>query len=153
MLLCWLSCNSNDDKDIVNIKTSLHKVVKDAFEMIGVDQITSILKLLGSFISAKEIKDQIDMLNKYVNVDWIVDQIVVNTIPNITWNHGKLLAVNGTALMTGGINYISVYAPSGNHDICDHSAKVKGDAAVSAHRWADYFWKYVTTCCTPRIWI
>lgn len=44
--------------------------------------------------------------------------------------------------MTGGINYWSPYTEADTHDICDTSVKIEGDAAVSAHKWADYFWRY-----------
>ena len=66
---------------------------------------------------------------------------------HISWNHGKVLAVNGKTMMTGGGNYWSVCS-GGQHDIVDQQAKLTGDAAISAHRWADYFWKLVkpTSC-------
>lgn len=84
----------------------------------------------------------VTLFYKKLNVNEIVDKVIINQAPSITWNHGKVLAVNGTTLMTGGINYWDLYANNGPHDICDHAVKVRGDAAVSAHRWADYFWQY-----------
>jgi phosphatidylserine/phosphatidylglycerophosphate/cardiolipin synthase-like enzyme len=98
-------------------------------------------------------KEQIDGFLNLIDVDKIVDDVVVDhPLPTITWNHGKVLAVNGTTLMTGGINYISVYSDNQNLDICDHSVKVKGDAAVSAHRFLDYFWKYeILSCCRTEV--
>ena len=80
-----------------------------------------------------------------LNIDELVNKVIVNQARSITWNHGKVLAVNGATLMTGGINYWDLYANNGPHDICDTAVKVQGDAAISAHRWADYFWKYETT--------
>jgi hypothetical protein len=79
-------------------------------------------------------------LNKFVDEVLITKQL--SDTPAITWNHGKILAVNGSTMMTGGINYFSDYTNASKHNICDHSVKIRGDAAVSAHRWADYFWQY-----------
>ena len=55
--------------------------------------------------------------------------------------------------MTGGGNYWREYMTDQrangkpddriDHNIIDHQAKVVGDAAVSAHKWADYFWTYI----------
>lgn len=64
----------------------------------------------------------------------------------VSWNHGKVLTVNGKAFMTGGGSYWAEYmnrGPNGkpDHDIFDHQAKVVGNATISAHKWADYFWE------------
>lgn len=66
----------------------------------------------------------------------------VSALPSVTWNHGKVLAVNGQTLMTGGINYYTEYTMKSKHDISDTAVRIHGDAAVSGHRWADYFWRY-----------
>ena len=78
----------------------------------------------------------------------VVNDLIEKPIRAITWNHAKLLAVNGKVVMTGGGNYWTAYSskdePDGkilDHDIIDHQAIVVGDAAVSAHKWADYFWR------------
>jgi hypothetical protein len=71
---------------------------------------------------------------------------------HISWNHGKVLAVNGKTMMTGGGNYWDVYKGI-EHDIIDQQVKVTGEAAISAHRWADYFWRSVVFrfySCTNR---
>ena len=86
-----------------------------------------------------------------LKIEKMVDGIIKSPVPSITWNHGKVLAVNGTTLMTGGINYWDNYAATGPHDICDHAVKVQGDAAVSAHRWADYFWGYEAANDGPTV--
>lgn len=59
-----------------------------------------------------------------------------------SWNHGKILAVDGKTMMTGGINYWNEYIHS-SRNILDMQAKLTGDAAISAHRYADYFWNYL----------
>lgn len=56
----------------------------------------------------------------------------------LSWNHGKILAVNGKTLMTGGANFAHTNA-SNQYSIIEQSCKMKGDAAVSAHVWQDYF--------------
>jgi hypothetical protein len=87
-------------------------------------------------------------------VDDVMAKDSLKAVPAITWNHGKVLAVNGKSLMTGGMNFFGEYTSQSYHDICDHSVKITGDAAVSAHKWADYFWRYAITatrenCCLP----
>ena len=72
-----------------------------------------------------------------------------NGLRKVSWNHGKVLAVNGRVVMTGGGNYWNAYAANQevngknehtDHTIVDHQARIVGDAAVSAHKWVDYFW-------------
>ena len=111
---------SINDKSVKDVKLFLDKVIKNALKLEAPG--------LQTFLSN-------------VDVDSLVNTILINKKPAITWNHAKILAVNGNTLMTGGINYWDLYANDGAHDICDHAVKIQGDAAVSAHRWADYFWK------------
>ena len=89
----------------------------------------------GLYQSASKAVDGLngDLVNKFLG------QAIV---PAISWNHAKILAVNGRTMMTGGGNYWREYLGSA-HDIIDHQVKVKGDAAISGHKYADYFWKYV----------
>jgi hypothetical protein len=70
-----------------------------------------------------------------------------NPLPAISWNHSKIVAVNGKTAMTGGGNCWIYYTATDkrSNSIVDHQAKIKGGAAVSAHMYADYFWKYVET--------
>lgn len=75
-------------------------------------------------------------------VDDMLAKETLKAIPSLTWNHGKILAVNGQTLMTGGINYYDEYTSSAMHDIADSVVQIQGEAAISAHRWADYFWRY-----------
>ena len=121
MLILVISVN---DENVKDVKLFLNKIIKNSLDTMA-----------GTALK---------WFFQELNVDDLVNQIIVNKAPSITWNHGKVLAVNGTTLMTGGINYWDLYANNGPHDICDHSVKVQGDAAVSAHRWADYFWKCET---------
>lgn len=128
-MLRWI--NSVNDENIKDVKTFLNRIIKISLDTTAGTALT--------------------LFTKKLNVDDLVNQVIVNKAPSITWNHGKVLAVNGTTLMTGGINYWDLYANNGPHDICDHSVKVQGDAAVSAHRWADYFWKYETLNNAPNM--
>lgn len=88
---------------------------------------------------------------KEADVNDLVNFLVTKGVRTVSWNHGKVLAINGKVVMTGGGNYWNEYKnkhPSDakkeedrmDHDIVDTQAKVVGDAAVSAHKWADYFW-------------
>jgi len=96
---------------------------------------------------SKKIPELSDVLSLVKPVE-LVNEMMDHPIRAITWNHAKLLAVNGKVVMTGGGNYWNAYSAkevsNGNridHDIVDHQAIVVGDAAVSAHQWADYFWR------------
>ena len=85
----------------------------------------------------------LDKAIKPQDVKKLANYLVVTGLRTVSWNHGKLLAVNGKVAMTGGGNFWNEYSTSHTgtpHDIIDHQAKVVGDAAVSAHKWADYFW-------------
>ena len=72
----------------------------------------------------------------------MLDALFNNVTFSASWNHGKILAVSGKTMMTGGINYWNEYTAS-ETKILDMQAKVTGDAAISAHGYADYFWKYL----------
>ena len=125
-----LTCRS-DDSPAIKLITS---IVQSATHFIG--HFDSKLALEGG-----ELKD-------------IANYLVNNSFRTVSWNHGKILAVNGKVMMTGGGNYWSEYNAKDpndvsddstqrkDHDIVDHQAKFTGDAAVSAHKWADYFWEY-----------
>ena len=60
----------------------------------------------------------------------------------MSWNHGKVLAVDGMTMMTGGMNYWPEYSAA-QREIIDMQATVMGDAAISAHKYANYFWRYI----------
>ncbi|KAK1757295.1 hypothetical protein QBC47DRAFT_442096 [Echria macrotheca] len=80
-------------------------------------------------------------VEKY-NADFIVTTLMRRGFPGISWNHGKILAVNGTHIMTGGANYWAEYKV-GEAKIYDTQAKIHGEAAVSAHKYCNYFWSYL----------
>lgn len=77
-------------------------------------------------------------------IDALFDTIFNNFTFSASWNHGKILAIGGKTMMTGGINYWAEYT-SPRRSIIDMQAKVTGDAAISAHIYADYFWKYLNS--------
>ena len=78
-----------------------------------------------------------------------------------SWNHGKVVAIGGKTMMTGGINYWPNYvghddspndpSKSSRGRIIDMQATVTGDAAASAQGgYLDYFWKYLNLPQTDR---
>jgi phosphatidylserine/phosphatidylglycerophosphate/cardiolipin synthase-like enzyme len=71
-----------------------------------------------------------------------IQEMTKHTIPSISWNHAKILAVHGKTMMTGGVNYWHEYGDNQNH-INDISATLRGDATISAHKYCNYFWKFV----------
>ena len=81
-------------------------------------------------------------MEKY-DAKYIVNTLLKEGFRPVSWNHGKIVAVNGTHMMTGGANFWSEYERSG-FDIFDMQAKIQGGAAVSAHKYCDYFWEYVS---------
>ena len=40
----------------------------------------------------------------------MVDSLLSEELRSVSWNYGKILAVNGTHMMTGGANYWGDYA-------------------------------------------
>ncbi|KAF2740120.1 hypothetical protein EJ04DRAFT_572427 [Polyplosphaeria fusca] len=79
---------------------------------------------------------------KQLHLSKSIKDFVSQDLPAISWNHGKLLVVNGKAVMTGGGNYWNEYMGD-KYDIVDHQVKVKGDAAVTGHKYTNYFFNYL----------
>jgi hypothetical protein len=104
--------------DVANLVKELTSIVTD---LPNTEQLTSAMKKL-------DVASYLATLSKSEYLQ-----------KHISWNHGKVLAVNGKTMMTGGGNYWDDYKGD-RHDIIDQRAKVTGEAAISAHRWADYFW-------------
>lgn len=73
-----------------------------------------------------------------------------------SWNHSKIFAMNGLALVTGGMNFWSLYQnqPGGNNTVLDLDISLRGDTAVDAHRFANYLWQRlsVRTASDPNSW-
>ncbi|HEX4837679.1 MAG TPA: hypothetical protein VFV03_04050 [Solirubrobacteraceae bacterium] len=60
-----------------------------------------------------------------------------------SWNHAKIFALNGSQLVTGGGNYWSEYS-QGETVLFDLSMRMGGDAAIDAHKYANYLWGYLS---------
>ena len=89
------------------------------------------------------------MLQSFKFDDHIAELVRVG-VRQLSWNHGKIFAINGKCIYTGGTNFYTEYGTTQireedkveiDHNIVDHGVKLFGDAAVSGHKWADYFWK------------
>ena len=100
--------------------------------------IVSVLKSALSITGFHGLDDITANLNK-LDGKTLTDYLTNASLPAISWNHAKIVAINGKTMMTGGGNYWREYIGSA-HDIIDHQVKVRGDAAISAHKYADYFW-------------
>lgn len=74
--------------------------------------------------------------------DW-VKSFVTTVLPAASWNHAKIFAINGRQLVTGGANYWNVWYTTGATWLFDLSATLAGDAAIDAHQFANYLWKYL----------
>jgi hypothetical protein len=109
------------------------------------------LQTLGGSVDSIALKNE-DLIKSYANDPsfdpkklHLHDQIttfVKDGLPAISWNHGKLLVVNGKVVMTGGGNFWNEYMGQ-EHDIVDHQVKIKGDAAITAHKYTNYFFEYL----------
>ncbi|KAJ9654562.1 hypothetical protein H2201_008983 [Coniosporium apollinis] len=108
----------------------------------------------------KSMKETIEKANPEVakmlqafEFDKHVAELVKTGARQISWNHGKIFAVNGRCIYTGGTNFWTEYSTSQfakdkdktpiDHNIVDHGIKIVGDAAVAGHKWSDYFWQYL----------
>jgi len=58
----------------------------------------------------------------------------------VSWNHGKIIAVDGNQLFTGGTNYYSQHY-LWEDPVFDVDLQVQGSAAVTAHKWANHLHK------------
>ncbi len=82
-----------------------------------------------------------------LNVPWIDG---AKQLPG-SWNHSKILAVDGACGMVGGMNYWNDYLSTGaSANLYDVSIKVEGPAADSSQAWADYLWKQVASSGTSE---
>jgi phosphatidylserine/phosphatidylglycerophosphate/cardiolipin synthase-like enzyme len=86
-----------------------------------------------------ELKKLNDSLAKLQKPE-VIKKFGSGILPCISWNHAKLLAAHGKTVMTGGGNYWHEYGDN-QHLVNDIQARVKGDAAISAHTYCDYFWQ------------
>lgn len=123
------TCTSKDDKPISLLHSQAATIrafaalLKNSFGM--------------NIPTLEELATKISDLDKEAVLVWLKKKTL-----SLSWNHGKILAVNGETLLTGGANYAWTSA-SDKYMIVEQSCKIKGDAAVSAHIWQDYFFKFV----------
>ena len=60
----------------------------------------------------------------------------------LTWNHAKIIAVDGKHLLTGGHNLWDAHYLK-NDPVRDISTQLEGPVAVDGHKFLDEQWKYV----------
>ena len=68
----------------------------------------------------------------------------------VSWNHGKIIAVDGTYLITGGTNLYSEHYLHSD-PVHDLSMVVTGGAALTAHRYANALWGPACTYTTDLV--
>lgn len=73
----------------------------------------------------------------------VIHDLLSSALPAYSWNHAKLFAVNGRALVTGGANFWNEYA-AGSTNPHDLAMYVQGDACHTAHRFLDHVWEAIT---------
>lgn len=87
-----------------------------------------------------DMKERVDDMTDVLTDDHLVEHVAATGFLGICWNHAKILAVDGEALMTGGAIYYPYYGDD-QAWISDMQAKLKGDATLSAHAYCDYIWR------------
>lgn len=70
---------------------------------------------------------------------------VINGITPGSWNHAKIIAVDGKVSIVGGQNYWNDYLAPKHIPPHDLSIIVNGAVAASAHQFANYLWAYVAS--------
>ena len=69
-----------------------------------------------------------------------------------SWNHAKIIAVDGKAAIVGGHNLWTKHY-LGIDPVSDVSMKVRGSAAGDAHRFANVLWKYTCDNMSALAWL
>ena len=72
--------------------------------------------------------------------DW---ERLAQLVAPMSWNHAKIFALNGSQLVTGGANYWCEYSEDQTF-LFDLSMRIGGDAAIDAHKYANYLWAYLS---------
>ncbi len=62
----------------------------------------------------------------------------------ISWNHSKIVALNGASVIEGGANYWSDYQKRSTTPF-DLDMRVNGPAAVDAHHFCNALWRFLTS--------
>jgi hypothetical protein len=108
------------------------------------------LDFANILLSKSEGRQGLDNMTCWIgnlNVPWLDG---IKQLPG-SWNHSKILAVDGACSMVGGMNYWDDYLATGsNSSLYDVSIKVVGGAAASSQAWADYLWRQVATSGTAE---
>lgn len=142
----------------------------DEFQLIMIDSIVSIAKRAQSEVIIRYLEGNAasksnpqskyyyfftELLNKYgsnnpvsnvtiyaATFDYPWSDIVNGLTPG-SWNHAKIIAVDGVTAIVGGQNYWNDYLAPTHIPPHDLSIQVNGAATVSAHQFANYLWQYV----------
>jgi len=62
----------------------------------------------------------------------------------LSWNHSKIIAVDGKTAIVGGHNMWSGSYLQNNDPVHDVSMIIQGDASIQAHKFADVLWKFIS---------
>lgn len=84
--------------------------------------------------------EQKSMINTYLAMlkpEGISKHILAQPGPDISWNHAKILAVDGQTLLTGGANFWQEYSDDAPH-VSDLQCKILGGASHTAHAYCNY---------------
>jgi hypothetical protein len=119
---------TDQGRGLTSKRSKIKKLLKDG---------ASIIIGLREIIASLKTGQKVDHIDAGPLVDLVSDALSGSA----SWNHGKILAVGGKTMMTGGMNPWAEYTAQ-KPQIIDLSIKITGDATTSAHAYADYFWKY-----------
>jgi phosphatidylserine/phosphatidylglycerophosphate/cardiolipin synthase-like enzyme len=90
----------------------------------------------------KALTDGIDLNRLNVNVAAFRSCVAAADCDSYSWNHSKIIAIDGAEALVGGHNLWSKDYLM-DEPVSDLSMHVKGPAAASAVRFIDRLWKYV----------
>lgn len=102
------------------------------------------------FMAREDTKAILDLLTADMNKSSPM-QVYVSTMRAFqdSWNHGKIVAVDGRYLLEGGSNYYT-YDYLLEHPVHDVSMVTEGSNALTAHRYAANLWRPV--CEWNNLW-
>lgn len=134
-----MSLGPPDGVFLTKMKETLSKIAENAKGNKEPVIVRMMFARMGTFNSRKEMETLTEDLPEDANIQLWVGAWRIG----LSWNHAKLIAVDGKYLHTGGHNMYSSYLEDmPAHDI---SIEIEGDAAHDAHLFANTQWDWIRT--------
>jgi hypothetical protein len=85
-----------------------------------------------------------ELIEIYDDLKGWIERFLASTTPAFSWNHSKIVAINGEKLVTAGANFWNEYETGDQWTwLFDCGMTINGGAALTAHRFLDQLWRYV----------